>query len=144
MDKKTILLVAVALVVVFGAFYVLENKGNLNTSLNISSNTTNTANVINTTHNASEVIHNETEHNYTKNETAKVKISAKEAQKIAIDGSADLGFPAKPHGTPTLFKWTENNKHTWVWKVPLEFLAGDLKYGSLYVDAMNGEIIMNE
>jgi|GEM_PF-2813062 len=144
MDKKIILLVAVALLVVVGAFYVLENRGNLNTTLNLSPNTTNTTNITDITHNTTEVIHKETEHNYTKNERAKVKISAKEAQKIAIEGSADLGFPAKPHGTPTLFKWTENNRHTWVWKVPLEFLAGDVKYGYIYVDAMNGEIIMNE
>lgn len=144
MDKKIILLVAVALLVVVGAFYVLENRGNLNTTLNLSPNTTNTTNITDITHNATEVIHKETEHNYTKNETAKVKISAEEAQKIAMEGSADLGFPAKPHGTPTLFKWTENNRHTWVWKVPLEFLAGDVKYGYVYVDAVNGEIIMNE
>lgn len=144
MDKKIILLVAVALLVVVGAFYVLENRGNLNTTLNLSPNTTNTTNITDITHNATEVIHKETEHNYTKNERAKVKISAEEAQKIAIEGSADLGFPAKPHGTPTLFKWTENNRHTWVWKVPLEFLAGDVKYGYVYVDAVNGEIIMNE
>lgn len=143
MDKKIILLVVIALVVVVGAFYVLEHRGNLNTTLNISPNTTNTTNITNTT-DTHEVIHKETEHNYTKNETANVKISAKEAQKIAIEGSADLGFPAKPHGTPTLFKWTENNRHTWVWKVTLEFLAGDVKYGLIYVDAMNGEIIMNE
>jgi uncharacterized protein YxeA len=144
MDNKIILLVVIALIVVVGAFYALQNNININTTPNISSNTTNTTNITDITHNATEGIHNETEHNYTKNETANVKISAKEAQKIAIEGSTDLGFPAKPHGTPTLFKWTENNRHTWVWKVPLEFLAGNVKYGHIYVDAMNGEIIMNE
>lgn len=143
MDNKIILLVEIALIVVVGAFYALQNNININTTPNISSNTTNTTNITNTT-DTREVIHKETEHNYAKNETANVKISAKEAQKIAIDGSADLGFPAKPHGTPILFKWTENNRHTWVWKVPLEFLAGNVKYGYIYVDAMNGEIIMNE
>jgi len=55
-----------------------------------------------------------------------------------------LGFPAKAHGTPVLFKWTQNHLHTWAWDVPLEFESGATKYGSFYVDAYTGEIIMNE
>jgi hypothetical protein len=43
-----------------------------------------------------------------------------------------------------LFKWTENNLHTWVWDVPLFDAATKKSLGALYVDAMNGEIIMNE
>lgn len=141
MDNKIIALVVIALIIVVGAYYVLANPGNTNKTQDISSNTTN---ITDTTNNATKLIHNETNHNSTKNDTTQVKISAKEAQKIAIDGSTDLGFPAKAHGTPTLFKWTENNRHTWVWDVPLEFLAGNEKYGSIDVDAMTGEIIMDE
>lgn len=71
MDNKILVLIAIALIVVFGALYLLENKGNVKTSLDISPNTTNTniSNIADVTHNTTEVIHNKNEHNPTKNET---------------------------------------------------------------------------
>lgn len=141
MDNKIITLIVIVIVIAIGAIYVLANPGDNNTTQNDSVNTTN---ITNTTDNATRIIQNTTNRSDTKNETPKVNITATQAQKIAIDASADLGFPAKAHGTPTLFRWTANNRHTWVWDVPLEFEAGDQKYGTIYVDAHTGEVIMNE
>ncbi len=139
MDNKMIVLIVVVLLVIIGAVYVLANPSNSNQTVS-----TNNTSITNTTNNTN-VIHNQTSHNSTKkNETPKVNITATQAQQIAIDSSADMGFPAKAHGTPILFKWTQNKLHTWVWDVPLEFEKGDVKYGSLYVDAYTGNIIMDE
>lgn len=139
MDNKIIALIVIVLVIIIGAVYVLANPGNTNQT--VSANNTSLTNTTNNT----KIIHNQTSHNTTKkNETPKVNITAAQAQQIAIDASADLGFPAKAHGTPVLFKWTQNKLHTWVWDVPLEFMSGDTKYGSLDVDAYTGEVIMNE
>ncbi len=141
MDNKIIALIVVIVLIIVGGVYILGTQSSpTNTTVTVN-NSTNT-----TTNNTSKIIHNETQHanDTNKNETPKVNITAQEAQKIAIDASEDLGFPAKAHGTPTLFKWTENNRHTWVWDVPLEFLSGSQKYGSMDVDAYTGEVIMNE
>ena len=132
MDKKIMALIIVVVVVVAGAVYYIGTQQSA-TSVN---NTTNLTNA-----NATP-IHNGT--NKATNETPKVNITAAQAQQITIDASADLGFPAKAHGAPILFKWTQNNLHTWVWDVPLEFESGTTKYGSFYVDAYTGVIIMNE
>jgi LAS superfamily LD-carboxypeptidase LdcB len=130
MDNKVIVLIFIAVVVVVaGVAYYLGTQ-----STPTVNNTTNQTNAT--------PIHNGT--NQAANETPKVNISAQQAQQIAIEASADLGFPAKAHGTPVLFKWTQNNLHTWVWDVPLEFESGSTKYGSFYVDAYTGVIIMNE
>jgi uncharacterized membrane protein YkoI len=37
-----------------------------------------------------------------------------------------------------------DNKHTWVYNVNLYDVKTKKSVGALYVDAMNGEIIMNE
>jgi len=140
MDNKIIALIVIILVVIAGAVYILANPCNTNTTQNTSTNTTN---ITNTTNNSANIIHNQTSRNTT-NETPKVNITAAQAQQIAIAASADLGFPAKPHGTPKLFKWTANKRHTWVWEVPLEFEKGSTKYSSVDVDAYTGEVIMNE
>jgi LAS superfamily LD-carboxypeptidase LdcB len=130
MENKVIVLIfLVVVVVVAGVAYYLGTQ-----STPTVNNTTNQTNAT--------PIHNGT--NQAANETPKVNISAQQAQQIAIEASADLGFPAKAHGTPVLFKWTQNNLHTWVWDVPLEFESGSTKYGSFYVDAYTGVIIMNE
>lgn len=140
MDNKIIAIIVIVIVVAIGAIYVLANPGSNNTTQNVSTNDTN---ITSTTNNTTNPIHNQSSRNTT-NETPKVNITAAQAQQIAIDASADLGFPAKAHGTPKLFRWTENTRHTWVWDVPLEFESGSTKYGSFYVDAYTGEIIMNE
>lgn len=141
MDNKIIVLIIIVLLVIVGAAYVL---GTQNSTPSINLNITNTTN--NVTKDPSKIIHSaaKQQNNTKKNETANVSITADQAQQIAISSSEDLGFPAKPHGTPTLFKWTQNKLHTWAWDVPLEFESGDTKYGSLYVDADTGNIIMNE
>ncbi len=132
MDKKFMALIFTVVVVgVACAAYFIGTQST--PTLN---NTTNQTNA------SSTPIHNGT--NQVTNETPKVNITAKQAQQIAIDASADLGFPAKAHGTPVLFKWTKNNLHTWVWDVPLEFESGSTKHGSFYVDAYTGVIVMNE
>ena len=132
MDKKVMILILIVVVVgIAGVAYYLGTQS--------------TPTVYNTTNQTSTnatPIHNGT--NQATNQTPKVNITAQQAQQIAIDASADLGYPAKAHGTPVLFKWTQNNLHTWVWDVPLEFESGSTKYGSFYVDAYTGVIIMNE
>ena len=133
MDNKVMaLILIVVVVVVAGAAYYLGTQQ----STPPANNTTNQTNT-----NATP-IHNGT--NQATNETPKVNITAQQAQQIAIDASADLGFPAKAHGTPVLFKWTQNHLHTWAWDVPLEFESGATKHGSMYVDAYTGAIVMNE
>jgi len=129
MDKKVMALILVVVLVVAGAAYLLGTQSR--PAVNNTTNQTNTT-----------PIHNGT--NQATNQTPKVNITAQQAQKIAIDASADLGYPAKAHGTPVLFKWTKNKLHTWVWDVPLEFESGSTKHGSFYVDAYTGVIVMNE
>ncbi len=140
MENKFVAIIIIILLIVVAVAYAIGTQNSNSEPQNITNNTSTSNNTI-STH-----IHNQTTHknNTSKNETPKVNITAQQAQKIAIDASADLGFPAKAHGTPTLFKWTKNNLHTWVWDVPLEFETGSTKYGSMDVDAYTGKIIMNE
>ncbi len=136
MDNKIIALIVIVLLVAVGAAYVLA----------IQSPATNTTVANNTTNNASIYTHNETKHsNDTKqSNTTNVKISAAQAQKIAIGAAQELGGGNDTAGTPTLFKWTKNKLHTWAWDVPLFDAVTKKSAGSMDVDAMTGEVIMNE
>ncbi len=73
-----------------------------------------------------------------------VKISASKAQQIAVGAAEELGGQKVKAGSPTLFKWTANNKHTWVWNVPLTYVSTGKSAGYIYVDAITGTVIMNE
>jgi len=55
-----------------------------------------------------------------------------------------LGGENDTAGTPTLFKWTQNKLHTWVWHVPLYDATTKKSAGAMDVDAITGEVIMNE
>jgi hypothetical protein len=135
MDKKIIALIVVVLLVVIAAAYVLATQ----------SPATNTT-VVNNTTNTSNITHSATKHtNVTpQNNTPNVKISAAQAQKIAIGAAQELGGENDTAGTPTLFKWTANKLHTWAWDVPLFDAVTKKSAGSMDVDAMTGEVIMNE
>jgi uncharacterized protein YxeA len=135
MDNKIIALIIIVVLIVVGGVYVFATQ-----------NTAKTNSTLNTTNNTTQIIihHNQTTHNNTQNNTTEVKISAKQAQENAIGAEKDLMGINATAGTPVLFKWTENNLHTWVWDVPLFDAATQKSLGALYVDAMNGEIIMNE
>jgi uncharacterized protein YxeA len=134
MDNKIIALIIIIILIVIAGVYLFatQNTAKTNTTLITTNNTTQI------TH------HNQTTHNNTQNDTTKVKISAKQAQENAIGAEKDLMGINATAGTPVLFKWTENNLHTWVWDVPLFDATTKKSLGALYVDAMNGEIIMNE
>jgi hypothetical protein len=134
MDNKIIALIIIVVLIVVAGVYVFTTL-----------NTAKTNTTLNTTNNTTQIIyHNQTTHNNTQNDTTKVNISAKKAQEIAIGAEEDIMGINATAGTPVLFKWTENNLHTWVWDVPLFDAATQKSLGALYVDAMNGEIIMNE
>lgn len=137
MDNKIIALIAVIILIIAGGAYILGTQsGPTNTTLA----TNNTTSNINTTTDNKTGQKNDTKQNSTVN----VKISAKEAQKIAIGTAQELGGENDTAGTPTLYKWTKNNLHTWVWNVPLYDAKTKKSAGSLDVDAMTGEVIMNE
>jgi len=139
MDNKMVALIVIVLVVIVGAVYLLANTGN--TTQNASANTTN---VTNTTNNTTPTVNNETSsQNNTSNNTVNVTISAKKAQQIAVGAEKDLTGKTVTAGTPTLFKWTANNLHTWVWNVPIYDTNGT-SAGEIDVDAYTGEVIMNE
>ncbi len=108
--------------------------------------TNTTVSTDNTSDNATNYNHDINKHkNATKkNETPDIKISATKAQQIAIGSAQELGGENDTAGTPTLFKWTENNKHTWVWHVPLYDAKTKKSAGAMDVDAMTGVVIMNE
>jgi uncharacterized protein (UPF0333 family) len=144
MDNKMVALIVIILVLIVGAVYLLANTGN--TTQNASANTTNITGTTN--NNTTPTVNNETisktnTTNNTTNNTANVKISAKQAQQIAVGAEKDLTGKTVTAGTPTLFKWTANNLHTWVWNVPLYDTNG-ASAGEIDVDAYTGEVIMNE
>ena len=138
MDNKIIALIIIVILVVIGGlyFFATQSNSNNNTTLNTTNNST--INTTQTTNNDS-IQNNTTQQNNTTN----VKISAKQAQQIAIGSVKDLTGENDTAGTPTLFKWTTNNEHTWVWHVPLTNVATGKK-GSLDIDAITGNVIMNE
>jgi hypothetical protein len=143
-DNKIIGLIVIVLIVIIGAVYLLANPSNQNQTAINTSNITSTgnntiqSNATNTSDNG-----NSSKNNNQTNGTGNIKISSQQAQKIAVDSTKELSGQTVTAGTPTLFKWTANNRHTWVWKVPL-FDTNGKSAGSMDVDAYTGEVIMNE
>ena len=135
MDNKIIALIIIVILVIIGGVYFFATQNNNNSTLNYTNNST-----INTTNNSTQTTN---QGNTTQNTTANIKISSKQAQQIAISSTKDLTGENDTAGTPTLFRWTTNNHHTWVWKVPLTNTATG-KTGSLDIDAITGEVILNE
>jgi hypothetical protein len=140
MDNKILALIIIVILIVIGGVYFFVTQNNINSTLNTTNNST-----INTTNNSTQTNFNITNSNNTttQNTTANIKISAKKAQNIAVETTKDITGENDTAGTPSLFKWTANNKHTWVWKVPLTNTATG-KTGSLNVDAITGNVILNE
>lgn len=146
MDNKIIGLIVIVLIVIIGAVYLLANPSNQNQTAINTSNITSTGNNTNIQSNATNTSANNgnsSKNNNQANSTGNIKISSQQAQKIAVDSTKELGGQTVTAGTPTLFKWTANNRHTWVWKVPLFDTKGK-SAGSMDVDAYTGEVIMNE
>ncbi len=143
MDNKIIGLIIIILLISIGSFYILsQSNDNNNLNINNTNNTTQSnpiqtkkINTIKTTNNTN---------NTNQNSTTKVKISPKQAQINAVEVEKELAGNDVFATTPHLFKWTTNNKHTWVYNVNLYDVKSKKSVGALYVDAMNGEIIMNE
>ncbi len=140
MDNKILALIVIVILIVIGGFYLFATQNNSNSTSNTTNNST-----INTTNNSNQTNSNITNSNNTiiQNNTADIKISAKEAQNIAVDTIKDITGENDTAGTPSLFRWTANNKHTLVWKVPLTDTATG-KTGSIDVDAITGNVILNE
>ncbi|MGB9937995.1 MAG: hypothetical protein ACPK7O_09780 [Methanobacterium sp.] len=139
MDNKIVAVIIVLLLIVVGAAYVL---GTQNSNIPaIAVNSTNTTKDINSTIHDSNKHKNDTKQNTTPTD---LKISAAQAQQIAIGAAQELGGENDTAGTPTLFKWTANKRHTWVWDVPLFDAKTKKSAGSMDVDAYTGEVIMNE
>ena len=111
MNRKMIAVIIIVLVIVMGAVYVFATQNSNVPDLSIN-NTTDSRDVVN---NASKTVHNQTKNqNATKqNNTAQVKISAAQAQQIAINAAKKLVGENCTAGTSKLFKWTANKKHTW-------------------------------
>lgn len=140
MDNKIVAVIIIVLLIIVGAAYVLGTQ-NSNTPALTVNNSTNITNEID------KAVHDSTKHkNDTKQNTtpSNLKISAAQAQQIAIGAAQELGGENDTAGTPTLFKWTANTRHTWVWDVPLFDATTKKSAGSMDVDAMTGEVVMNE
>ncbi len=137
MDNKIVAVIIVVLLIVIGGAYVL---GTQNSNIPVVVN-----NTTNATKDISKVTHDHSTHKNNTNQTnTTVKISATQAQKIAVSAAEELGGEKVKAGAPVLFKWTQNKLHTWAWDVPLFYVANGTDAGGLYVDAMTGEVIMNE
>jgi uncharacterized membrane protein YkoI len=137
------MIVIVLLVLIGGVyFFSTQSSADSNLTINETNNTTQinpaqTSNVktIKTTNNAN---------NTNQNSTPNVKISPKQAQINAVGAEKELTGNDVFAGKPNLFKWTSNTKHTWVYNVNLYDIKTKKSVGALYVDAMNGDIVMNE
>ena len=139
MNNRIVAIIIVILLFAVGVAYIFgthnSNNNTLNNTTNITNSTpTSTTNSANTNQNS----------NTNKNNTPNVKITAQQAQKIAIDSAQELGGENDTAGTPTLIKWTTNNLHTWVWKVPLYDAQTKKSQGTWYVDAITGSSVLNE
>lgn len=132
-----IALIVVVLIIAGGAYYVGTMSNPATNTTVVANNTTNDTN-----YKTQESI--DQKNITSKNDTPNIKISAKEAQQIAIGTAQELGGENDTAGTPTLYKWTKNNLHTWAWNVPLYDAKTKKSAGSLDVDAMTGKVIMNE
>ncbi|HML05882.1 MAG TPA: hypothetical protein VK426_08930 [Methanobacterium sp.] len=140
MDNKIVAVIIIVLLIIIGAAYVLGTQNSNTPDINVNNSS-------NTTQDINKAIHDSTKHkNDTKQNTTptNLKISAAQAQQIAIGAAQELGGENDTAGTPTLFKWTGKTKHTWVWDVPLYDAVTKKSAGSMDVDAMTGEVIMNE
>ena len=144
MDNKIVALIIIVLLIVIGGFYLFSTQISANNNSTI--NNTNNNTQLNTSHTGSvnTIKTNNKTNNTNQNSTTKVKISPKQAQINAVGAEKELTGNDVFAGTPKLFKWTINNKHTWVYNVNLYDVKTKKSVGALYVDAMNGEIIMNE
>ncbi|MGB9200329.1 hypothetical protein [Methanobacterium sp.] len=144
MDNKIIALIIIILLVLIGGFYVFSTQTSANNNLTI--NNTNNTTQTNPTHtnNVKTIKTTNNTNNTNQNSTPKVKISPEQAQINAVGAEKELSGNDVFAGKPDLFKWTANNKHTWVYNVNLYDIKTKKSVGALYVDAMNGEIIMNE
>ncbi len=144
MDNKIIALIIIILLIVIGGFYVFSTQISANNNSTI--NNTNNNTQLNTTHTSdvNTVKTTNKTNNTNQNSTTKVKISPKQAQINAVGAEKELSGNDVFAGTPELFKWTTNNKHTWVYNVNLYDVKTKKSVGALYVDAINGIIIMNE
>lgn len=132
MDRKIVLLIVAAIVIIAGVTYVMATQ---NSSV-VNNSTDNTTNIAKTTTKAT--LHHESSHsnnNHTKtNDTSQVKISAAQAQKIAVNAIKEDFSETYVAGTPTLYKV----KGTPWWHVPLNQADGTY-VGSLDVNAITGE-----
>ncbi|MGZ7095735.1 MAG: PepSY domain-containing protein [Methanobacterium sp.] len=134
MERKFIALIVIIVVIIAGAAYVLGAQNSSIPSIAVN-NSTASKDISTTTYNPSK----------NSNQTnPSIKISASQAQQIAVGAAEELGGQKVKAGTPTLFKWTANNKHTWVWNVPLTYVSTGKSAGYMYVDAITGTVIMNE
>ena len=142
MGNKIIALILIISLVLIGGVYLFSTQSSANDNLTI--NNTNNTTQINPTHtnNIKTIKTTNNTNNTNQNSTPKVKISPKQAQINAVEAEKELTGNDVFAGKPDLFKWTANNKHTWVYNVNLYDTKKSV--GALYVDAMNGEIIMNE
>jgi hypothetical protein len=135
-DRKIIALIVVVLIVLVLGVYIFATQNTFNNlTANNTTNTTNTSQI---------AVNNNSSNNSSGNNTTNVKVSAAQAQAIAIGAAKELGGNNDTAGTPTLFKWTQNKLHTWVWNVPLFDAVTKKSDGAMYVDAETGEVIMNE
>ena len=144
MDNKIIVLIIIILLIVIGLFYVFSTQSSADNNLTLNNttqlNTTPTSNV-NTVKTNDNYNNN---NNNTQNSTPTVKISPEQAQITVVGVEEDMMGDKVYAGKPELFKWKTNNKHTWVYNVNLYDIKTEKSVGSLYVDAMSGEVIMNE
>ena len=143
MDNTIIWMIVIVLLVLIGGVYFFSTQSSADSNLTINEtnntqiNPAQTSNVktIKTTNNAN---------NTNQNSTPNVKISPKQAQINAVGAEKELTGNDVFAGKPNLFKWTSNTKHTWVYNVNLYDIKTKKSVGALYVDAMNGDIVMNE
>lgn len=136
MNKKIIALAVALVIIVAGAAYVLATQNSNVPNLTVNNSTNDTCNVAQST--SKVTLHNDTRHsssNHTKtNDTSGVKISAAQAQKIAVKAIKDDFGETYTAGTPSLY----TIKGTPWWHVPLNNANGGY-VGSLDVNAITGE-----
>jgi hypothetical protein len=136
MDRKIVLLIVAAIVIIAGVAYVMATQNSSVPNLTVNNSTDGTINVAKTTTKVK--LHNESSHtnnNHVKNnDTSKVKISAAQAQKIAVNAIKEDFGETYVAGTPTLY----TVKGTPWWHVPLNQADGTY-VGSLDVNAITGE-----
>ncbi len=134
MDRKLVVLIVAAIVIVAGVGYVMTQNSSV-PNLTVNNSTGEPINVSQTT---KATLHNESTHtnnNHAKtNDTTKVKISAAQAQKIAVNAIKQDFGETYVAGTPTLY----TIKGTPWWHVPLNNADGTY-VGSLDVNAITGE-----